>query len=32
MGVLGRILYLVGEDDAMIDAGQREQITAAGVD
>ena len=35
-GVTGRILYLVGEDDALIDAGQREQIrtalAAAGVD
>ena len=28
-GVTGRILYLVGEDDALIDAGQREQIRAA---
>src|SRR5215469_13165775 len=35
-GITGRILYLVGEDDALIDAGQREQIrtalAAAGVD
>jgi carboxymethylenebutenolidase len=28
-GITGRILYLVGEDDALIDAGQREQISAA---
>ena len=28
-GIAGRILYLVGEDDALIDAGQREQIRAA---
>jgi carboxymethylenebutenolidase len=28
-GITGRILYLVGEDDALIDAGQREQIRAA---
>ena len=28
-GITGRILFLVGEDDAMIDAGQREQIRAA---
>ena len=25
-GITGRILYLVGEDDTLIDAGQREQI------
>jgi len=35
-GITGRVLYLVGEDDALIDAGQREQIrtalAAAGVD
>lgn len=35
-GITGRILYLVGEDDALIGAGQREQIrtalSAAGVD
>ena len=35
-GIRGRILYLVGEDDALIDAGQRGQIgdalTAAGTD
>ena len=35
-GITGSILYLAGEDDALIDAGQREQIctalTAAGVD
>jgi carboxymethylenebutenolidase len=35
-GITGRILYLVGEDDELIDAGQREQIrealAAAGVD
>jgi carboxymethylenebutenolidase len=28
-GITGRILYLVGEEDALIDAGQREQIRAA---
>jgi carboxymethylenebutenolidase len=28
-GITGRILYLVGEDDALIDAGQREQIRTA---
>ena len=28
-GITGRILYLAGEDDALIDAGQREQIRAA---
>jgi carboxymethylenebutenolidase len=28
-GITGRILYLVGEDDTLIDAGQREQIRAA---
>jgi carboxymethylenebutenolidase len=28
-GISGRLLYLVGEDDALIDAGQREQIGAA---
>src|SRR6516162_6395270 len=28
-GITGRILYLVGKDDALIDAGQREQIRAA---
>jgi carboxymethylenebutenolidase len=28
-GITGRILYLVGEDDALIDAGQRDQIRAA---
>ncbi len=27
--ISGRILYLVGEDDVLIDAGQREQIRAA---
>ena len=36
VGITGRILYLAGEDDALIDAGQCEQIraalTAAGVD
>ena len=35
-GITGRILYLVGEDDALIDAAQREQIrkalATAGVD
>jgi carboxymethylenebutenolidase len=35
-GITGRLLYLVGEDDALIGAGQREQIgaalAAAGVD
>ena len=35
-GITGQILYLVGEDDALIGAGQREQIraalSAAGVD
>jgi carboxymethylenebutenolidase len=35
-GISGRILYLVGEDDALIDAGQRRQIgdalRAAGTD
>ena len=35
-GITGRILYLAGEDDALIDAGQRKQIRsalqAAGVD
>jgi carboxymethylenebutenolidase len=35
-GITGRMLYLVGEQDALIDASQREQIraalTAAGVD
>jgi carboxymethylenebutenolidase len=35
-GITGRLLYLVGEDDALIDAGQREQIrtalASAGVD
>jgi carboxymethylenebutenolidase len=35
-GITGRILYLVGKDDALIDAGQREQVrtalAAAGVD
>ena len=35
-GITGRLLYLVGEDDALIDAAQREQIrtalAAAGVD
>jgi carboxymethylenebutenolidase len=35
-GITGRVLYLVGEDDALVDAGQREQIrtalAAAGVD
>ena len=35
-GITGRILYLAGEDDFLIDAGQREQIrtalAAAGVD
>jgi carboxymethylenebutenolidase len=28
-GITGRVLYLVGEDDALIGAGQREQIRAA---
>ena len=28
-GITGRILYLAGEDDALIDAGQRAQIAAA---
>ena len=28
-GITGRLLYLVGEDDALIDAAQREQIGAA---
>ncbi len=28
-GIAGRMVYLVGEDDALIDAGQREQIRAA---
>ena len=28
-GITGRMLYLVGEDDALIDAGQREQIRVA---
>ena len=28
-GITGRMLYLVGEDDALIGAGQREQIRAA---
>jgi len=28
-GITGRILYLAGEDDALIDAGQREQIRTA---
>jgi len=28
-GIRGRLLYLVGEDDMLIDAGQREQIEAA---
>ncbi len=28
-GITGRILYLVGEADTLIDAGQREQIRAA---
>ena len=35
-GISGRILYLVGEDDTLIDAGQRRQIRdalqAAGTD
>ena len=35
-GIAGQMLYLVGEDDALIDAGQRGQIrqalTAAGID
>ena len=35
-GITGRLLYLVGEDDVLIDAGQRDQIRkaleAAGVD
>jgi carboxymethylenebutenolidase len=35
-GITGRLLYLVGEDDALIDAGQRSQIrralAAAGID
>ena len=28
-GITGRLLYLVGEDDPLIDAGQRERIRAA---
>ncbi|HEY0937424.1 MAG TPA: dienelactone hydrolase family protein [Trebonia sp.] len=28
-GISGRLLYLAGEDDAIIDAGQRDQIRAA---
>lgn len=28
-GITGRLLYLVGDDDMLIDAGQREQIEAA---
>ena len=28
-GITGRVLYLVGEDDALIDAAQREQIRTA---
>jgi carboxymethylenebutenolidase len=28
-GITGRLVYLVGSDDALIDAGQREQIRAA---
>ena len=28
-GITGRLLYLAGEDDTLIDAGQREQIRAA---
>ena len=28
-GISGRLVYLVGEDDALIDAGQRGQIRAA---
>jgi carboxymethylenebutenolidase len=28
-GIAGRMVYLVGEDDALIDSGQREQIRAA---
>ena len=28
-GITGRLLYLVGDDDMLIDAGQREQIRAA---
>ena len=28
-GITGRLLYLVGDDDTLIDAGQREQIRAA---
>jgi carboxymethylenebutenolidase len=28
-GITGRLVYLVGDDDALIDAGQREQIRAA---
>ena len=28
-GISGRILYLTGEDDALIDAGQRRQIRDA---
>jgi carboxymethylenebutenolidase len=28
-GITGRILYLVGADDALIDAGQRDQISCA---
>jgi carboxymethylenebutenolidase len=35
-GITGRMLYLVGEDDALIDAGQRTEISdalaAAGID
>jgi carboxymethylenebutenolidase len=28
-GITGRVVYLVGEDDTLIDAGQRDQIRAA---
>jgi len=28
-GITGRIVYLAGEDDALIDSGQRERIGAA---
>jgi carboxymethylenebutenolidase len=28
-GITGRLLFLVGEDDAIIDAGQRDQVRKA---
>jgi carboxymethylenebutenolidase len=28
-GITGRLVYLVGEDDALIDAGQRDQVRGA---